>query len=166
MITITLCQSDEQLKALEVLAKDIWNEYYVSITSQEQVDYMLEKFQSYEAIKKAINEEGYVYYVAYNDGQMVGYCGIRPEGNRLFLSKLYVHKSARGKHISTEFFAVMDRFAKEHKLDKIYLTCNKYNDDSLALYAHKGFQVIDALESDIGNGLIMDDYILEKEVTQ
>lgn len=43
----------------------------------------------------------------------------------------------------------------------IYLTCNKYNKHSLAVYEKFGFQWIDSVQTDIGNDFIMDDYILE-----
>ena len=43
----------------------------------------------------------------------------------------------------------------------IYLTCNKHNEHSLAVYRKKGFKVIDEAETDIGQGFIMDDYIME-----
>ena len=45
-------------------------------------------------------------------------------------------------------------------MKKIWLTCNKHNDSSLAVYHHLGFQVTDTQEADIGNGFIMDDYIM------
>ncbi|WP_270490915.1 hypothetical protein [Holdemanella sp.] len=41
------------------------------------------------------------------------------------------------------------------------MTCNKYNKHSLAVYEKFGFQWIDSVQTDIGNGFIMDDYILE-----
>ena len=36
-----------------------------------------------------------------------------------------------------------------------------YNKHSLAVYEKFGFQWIDSVQTDIGNGFIMDDYILE-----
>ena len=62
---ICVCENEQQLIQLAETAKEIWNEYFISIITQEQIDYMVEKFQSYPALKKAINEEHYTYFLAY-----------------------------------------------------------------------------------------------------
>ena len=54
---LRICSSDEDIRALATLASEIWHEYFVSIITEEQIDYMVEKFQSYPALKKAIEEE-------------------------------------------------------------------------------------------------------------
>ena len=46
-------------------------------------------------------------------------------------------------------------------LKSIYLTVNKYNDRTIAIYHHMGFVQIDDVVTDIGGGFVMDDYILE-----
>lgn len=161
MLEIKLCESEEQLKELAVLAKKIWNNYFLGIITQEQIDYMVEMNQSYPAIKKAINEQHYRYYLAYEDGIMVGYMGVKPEENRLFLSKLYMDAHARGKGYASRLFDEAKKYCAELNLKAIYLTCNKHNDHSLAVYRKKGFTVIDEAETDIGHGFMMDDYIME-----
>lgn len=158
---IIVCNSDEKIKELADCAKDIWNEYFVNLISQEQIDYMVEKFQSYPALSKAIKKEGYTYYMAYEDGRVIGFCGIRIDGERLFLSKLYMRSEYRGKKISSTLLDKAIDFAKVHRLSAIYLTCNKHNTNSLQVYEHKGFHTIDAVQTDIGHGFIMDDYIMQ-----
>lgn len=164
MITIQKCTQLEDIHALADTAKKIWNEYFIDIITQEQIDYMVEKFQSYPALSKAILEDGYTYYLAYKDKEVVGYCGVQPQQDRLFLSKLYVVKEMRGKGISSQLFSYALEQAKRQQLSAIYLTCNKYNEHSLQVYAHKGFRQIDAVQSDIGHGFIMDDYILQLDL--
>ena len=51
--------------------------------------------------------------------------------------------------------------AKRNGHKSIYLTVNKYNTPSYEIYLHLGFKVIDAVVNDIGNGYVMDDYIME-----
>jgi RimJ/RimL family protein N-acetyltransferase len=54
--------------------------------------------------------------------------------------------------------------AKELQLKKIELTVNKYNSSSIQVYEKMGFVTVDAIVQDIGNGYVMDDYVLEKSV--
>ena len=48
--------------------------------------------------------------------------------------------------------------------EAMYLTVNKHNDLGIRAYLGKGFETIDAVETDIGNGFVMDDFIMEKRV--
>lgn len=164
MIEVRICESEEHLQVLAALAKRIWNQYFLGLISQAQIDYMVEMNQSYHAIKKAIKEQHYTYFLAYKNEQMIGYCGVKPEENRLFLSKLYVAEEARGKGVSSILLQEAITFARSLQLSSIYLTCNKYNENSLAVYRHKGFTTIDAIQSDIGQGFIMDDYVMQLDI--
>lgn len=153
--------TDEQVHQIASLAEVIWNEHFTPIIGKEQVDYMVEKFQSYPALNEQI-AEGYEYYQLFDNGEFCGYTGIHPgEDNRLFLSKLYIKKEARGRHLATKAFSFLKELCKKRGYSAIWLTCNKYNDNSLAVYRHLGFKTIDTQEADIGHGFIMDDYIME-----
>ena len=59
---------------------------------------------------------------------------------------------------------VGNTFAREQDKKAIYLTCNKFNQHSLDVYRAKGFKDIDSVQTDIGQGFIMDDYILQLEL--
>ena len=95
---------DSDLAAIAGLADEIWHQHFQTILSPEQIDYMVEKFQSYPALKSQVEEEGYEYYQTLVDGTLAGYIGIHPETDALFLSKLYLHKDYRGRHIATQAF--------------------------------------------------------------
>ena len=162
---IRRCCGDQDIRALADLAKKIWNEYFVDIISKEQITYMVEKFQSYLALKKAIEEDHYVYFLAFEDDRMIGFCGVKPEDDgRLFLSKLYLEKDSRGKGLASKLLKTALSFANNEHLRAIYLTCNKFNTHSLDVYKAKGFYEIDAVQTDIGQGYIMDDYILQLDL--
>ena len=55
MLTIKLCESEEELQTLAKLAEKIWNNYFLGIITQEQIDYMVAMNQSYPAIKTALS---------------------------------------------------------------------------------------------------------------
>lgn len=158
---IKVCETKQQIQELAGLATEIWHEYFVEIISKEQIDYMVEKFQSYEALSEAIEEENYTYFLGYEQGDLIGFCGVKPDGDRLFLSKLYLHKDQRGKGLSSTLLKRALAFAEEQEKQAVYLTCNKYNQNSLDIYEAKGFKTIDSVKTDIGNGFIMNDYIMQ-----
>ena len=79
----------------------------------------------------------------------------------MFLSKLYVKLEYRGNGLSKLMLENIRQFASENNLKAVYLTVNKHNDDTISIYRHLGFEVIDSVVSDIGSGFVMDDYIMQ-----
>ncbi|CAH0117684.1 MULTISPECIES: hypothetical protein [unclassified Paenibacillus] len=86
-LAFTRVATEEDVELLARLASEIWNEYFISIISKEQIDYMLGKFQSVQAVMKTI-----------------------------------------------------------------------------AVYEKKGFRTVRTQVADIGNGFVMDDHVMEKEI--
>lgn len=159
--------TDEQITNLAFIADTVWHEWFQTILSLEQIDYMVRKFQSFKAMKEQITKEGYEYYFLNVNGTNVGYIGIHVEQNtgKLFLSKIYILKSFRGHHYASEAFEFLEGMCQGLNLNSIYLTVNKYNENSINVYTKRGFQNIKSQVTDIGNGYVMDDYVMEKSVS-
>ena len=106
----------------------------------------------------------YEYFLFSYEYTFAGFAGIHEENGSLFLSKLYVHKDFRGKKIASYMFRKFIEICKMRNLNKIWLTCNRFNESTLAVYEHLGFQKVRTEVTDIGQGYVMDDYILEYKV--
>ena len=89
-------------------------------------------------------------------------CGSIPDA--LFLSKLYVRASFRGKGLARAMLKAAEKAARESGVARIRLTCNKYNTASLAAYERMGFVRTADVVTDIGGGFVMDDYVMEKQL--
>lgn len=161
---IQKCSTPQQIESIAALAQEIWHEHYDALLGADQVDYMLKRYQSAPALGKAIHEQGYEYDIAYEDGRAVGYCGICPEEKELFLSKLYVHKDYRHRGIARKLLERAIHRAKDLEYSTIYLTVNKENRGSIAAYETMGFEKREDVVTDIGDGYVMDDYVMEKAV--
>lgn len=164
--TIQRATSDLKIHEIAALAEEIWHQHFTPIIGEAQVNYMVDKFQSYPALKAQIEQEGYEYYQIRSFHTLAGYVGIRPETDALFLSKLYIKKDCRGQHLATDVLNFLIQLCRERHLKKIWLTCNKHNDHTLAIYAHLGFTITDEQTADIGNGFVMDDYILTLNISE
>jgi ribosomal protein S18 acetylase RimI-like enzyme len=154
----------EEIAELARLAAEIWREYYVSIITIEQIDYMIGKFQSVQAITDQIHLQGYEYYLIHHDRSAVGYMSVRQEEGKLFLSKFYISKEHRGRGYASQAIAFLEQLCKDRNLNHIWLTVNRHNESSIAVYEKKGFRIVQEQIADIGNGFVMDDYIMEKEI--
>lgn len=173
MLEFLPAENDKEIKILSKLAENIWNEYWPCILKQAQIDYMVEKFQSYQAIKNQIENENYIYKVICLDGENAGYFGISKKDKKiwvenspkisfeyLFLSKLYLKKEFRAKGLGYKAFLEIKKIAENTGLKYIYLTVNKYNENTIKAYEKWGFETVETAVSDIGSGFIMDDYIM------
>lgn len=163
-ITFEKVLTKEQIEVLAQTANVVWHDAFKDILSLEQIEYMIDKFQSYPAFKKSINKDNYQYFFIKDGNTILGYTGLQIQQNKLFLSKLYILKEYRGKKVATKSFEFIEEFAKKNNLKSVWLTVNKYNYHAIEVYKHTGFIKTKDLVTDIGNGFIMDDYVFEKEI--
>lgn len=76
---------------IQKLAQQIFPVTYKDILTPEQTDYMMEWMYSLDNIRKQMEEEGHVYFLAYEECEAAGYVSVQQQGEDLFhLQKIYV----------------------------------------------------------------------------
>ncbi len=155
-----LTVNKEMIKETSDFASEVFIDYYIPLIGEKQARYMADLFLSQDAISKLI-DDGAVFRLVKDEGNIIGFCEYKKEGRRLFLSKLYVRKDHRHEGVGSFMWKKIRYYAENNNLDSIYLTVNKGNTPSYEIYKHLGFKVIDAVVNDIGQGYVMDDYIME-----
>jgi ribosomal protein S18 acetylase RimI-like enzyme len=163
MIELRRATSGEDVSEVARLAREIWNEHYPPIIGKEQVDYMVAKFQSAEAIREQI-AAGFEYYLIVLDGSAAGYLAVvpEPESSSLLLSKIYVRRHSRGMGLGEAALRLAENICRERNLGGIRLCVNKRNARSIAWYERRGFSISGPTVRDIGGGFLMDDFMMEK----
>jgi tRNA(adenine34) deaminase len=149
-----------QIKRVAALAEEIWGEWFPPVIGKAQTDYMVERFQSEKVIRTQIENEHYVYYIIQKSGTDLGYIAVKPDGDRLFLSKAYLKKENRGKGYFSQALKFIRETAKRQGKNAVWLTCNKQS-PTCELYEKCGFVKIGEGVTDIGGGFVMDDYFFE-----
>ena len=155
--------SEADVRRLAKVARIVWREANVSFCTPEQVEYMIERYQSFEAISGQLMH-GYRYFLIEEGDVIMGYFGVQPQGERLFLSKFYILKEYRGRKLFSLGMQYMIELCKESGLESIYLTVNRNNTHAYEVYLAKNFKVIAEEDNPIGEGFEMNDYIMEYEV--
>ncbi len=154
--------NNDDIERMSKLATDIVREHYYDINGKEQTDYMVEKFQSIKAIKEQI-AVGYKYFFVCDEGEEIGFLAYYVRENDIYLSKFYLEKDVRGRGISRNMLSFVINQAKNNNRDKIQLNVNKYN-FAVAVYEKIGFVKVRDEILDVGNGYVMDDYVLEYRI--
>lgn len=152
----------EAIQTVAYLAHKIWNQHYVTIIGQQQVDYMLDKFQDEEAIKDQI-ENGYDYFIIEHQKNPCGYLALvlNNDDMKMMISKIYIDSDFRNLNLGSQLIDFSIDEAKKRGSKLIWLTVNKNNRKSIEWYQKRGFTIKENIKIDIGNGFIMDDYLIE-----
>lgn len=155
-------QTSKAIKTVAHLAHKIWNLHYVPIIGQQQVDYMLDKFQDEEAIKDQI-ENGYDYFIIEHQKKPCGYLALvlNNDDMKMMISKIYIDSDFRNLNLGSQLMDFSIDEAKKRGSKLIWLTVNKNNRKSIEWYQKRGFTIKENIKIDIGNSFVMDDYLME-----
>ena len=90
---------------IQKLAQQIFPVTYKDILTPEQTDYMMEWMYSVDNIRKQMEEEGHIYFLAYEECEAAGYVSVQQQGEDLFhLQKIYVLPYYQGAHCGSFLF--------------------------------------------------------------
>lgn len=161
MIKLLPVAQDDTDKIDEIvrLSDLIWHQHYPAIITIEQIDYMLEKYHSATAIKSQIIANQRYFLISQND-VLVGYTSISIKEKEAFLHKLYVNKNEHQKGIGGEALEVLEKDFSHIK--KIKLQVNRKNSSAINFYFKHGFKIETVADFDIGNGFLMEDFVMVK----
>ncbi|MEG0079038.1 MULTISPECIES: GNAT family N-acetyltransferase [Enterococcus] len=153
-------ETKQEITALYPVIVEIWQEWFTPIIGAEQVNFMLHNYQSKENIAIEI-KNGVHYFALVLVDEIIGYTAYEVRKDVIYISKLYIKKEFRGQGLMREIFDWYDILSEELGL-KQQLRVNRDNMHSIAVYQHRGFKIVNTQDDEIGNGFIMNDYILEK----
>lgn len=161
MFTIRKATTDD-IQLINRMAQSVFPATYRDILSEEQLDYMMDWMYSLRNLRKQMEEEGHIYYIAYKGDEAAGYVSIQPEGEHLFhLQKIYVLPHYQGFHLGRILFEQAIRAIKEIHPEpcEMHLNVNR-NNKALQFYEHMGMKKVAEGDFHIGNGYYMNDYIM------
>lgn len=154
--------TEKDISIIRELAKKSWNSAYANILEQEQIDYMLDLMYSEAVLKSHFENLNYQYYLIKDDDFFLGFIGyeIHNEAETTKLHRIYFLKEAQGKGLGKKALEFVKTETEKSGDKKLTLTVNKHN-NAKNFYQSQGFKVYDEAIFDIGNGYVMDDYLME-----
>ena len=148
------------------LAHTIWHAHYGSFIDPAQLDYMLAGRFTAENLQRYVDSDVRWLRVLRVDGAAAGYCSwsLGERADEMKLEQLYVSSDHKGRGLGGRMMRCIEADALARGRPLLFLTVNKGNADSIAIYRKSGFTVREAAVFDIGNGYVMDDYVMEKRL--
>lgn len=151
---------------IQRIARGTWPATYSHLISEGQIEYMLNMMYSTEELTRQI-EGAYTFLLAVADGEVIGFAGFSPyeeEEGKYKLHKLYVLPTIQKTGAGKGLLEATEDAARASGAHTLLLTVNK-NNNATSFYNRMGFEVTKSVQVDIGQGYIMDDYIMEKNLS-
>lgn len=157
----------KEIPLIQELARKSWEVAYKNILSNEQLEYMLEMMYSQEEISLHLKNLHYHYYLIIDEktGNYEGFIGFENhyEEKTTKLHRIYLIPESKGKGFGKDAMEFLKSQILEVGDNRIILAVNK-NNSARDFYESQGFKVYDEGIFEIGNGYIMDDYLMEFQV--
>jgi diamine N-acetyltransferase len=157
---------DSNFTTIRDIAKEVWPIAYGAILSKEQLDYMMEMMYSVEALQLQAETKNHHFILAIEDGKALGFASYEMncnKTNKTKIHKIYILSTQQGKGIGKTLIDYIETEAKNDNQEALILNVNKYN-PAQQFYKKLGFSISFEEVIDIGEGYVMDDYVMEKEI--
>lgn len=158
--------TDSQFTAVRAIAFEVWPKTYGNILTTAQLEYMLEMMYSVAALQEqsALKQHHFVLINVHD--VPVGFASYEhnvKNSGKTKIHKIYILSSQQGKGTGKTLIDFIEEKALDSGDMALFLNVNKYN-SAVLFYQKTGFEIAKEEVIDIGNGFVMDDYVMEKQL--
>ncbi|MFM7730141.1 MAG: GNAT family N-acetyltransferase [Flavobacteriales bacterium] len=153
--------TESDIPVIRALAHRIWPVAYREMISLEQLDYMLEWMYSLQALTQQMREDGCVFFILSDGNLEHGFASVSTKDHTAKLNKLYVLVEHHGKGAGSALLNAAIEYARSKGCSEIELQVNKKN-PAQHFYHRHDFSIREEAVFDIGQGFVMDDYIMRR----
>jgi len=156
----------DELPAVQRLAGVIWRAHYPGIITPDQIEYMLERGYALPLLEGFLAGDDRGLELASADGELAGFASwyVTDDREEAKLDKLYVLQSRQRLGLGARLIARVASLARAAGARQLILNVNKQNAQAIRAYEKYGFAVREAVVVDIGEGFVMDDYVMGKNL--
>jgi diamine N-acetyltransferase len=156
------------LHAVRQIAYATWPSTFRDILSPAQINYMLDWLYALPRLSAQVLSGEHVFHLAEIDGKPVGFCAHQlhhPEPHSAKIHKLYLLPETQGIGLGRALIDEVVQAARAASHTALVLNVNKYN-RAVGFYEALGFVKSAEEVIDIGNGYVMDDYVMRIALSQ
>lgn len=148
------------IPVIKEIAEKAWRPTYDHILSEQQTLYMLELMYNSRTLENQIN--GNIEFFMVDLGQeTVGYFAVEIINEQIVkLHKLYLDPTQKQKGLGRKIIQYIKDWTLTNQRNSIILNVNK-NNSAVQFYQKVGFTILEEMILDIGEGYVMDDYIMQ-----
>lgn len=166
MIELKAAFSDDW-QTIQTIAHHTWPHTFGEVMPKEQIDYMLTLIYNEESLKEQMNKKKHQFLLASNHKEPVGFASYElnyESKPQLMIHKIYLLPEAQGLGIGKKIFDYLTEIARINEQKSLRLKVFYRNDKAAAFYQKYGFTNAGTASTDIGNGYIILDNVMTKQL--
>jgi ribosomal protein S18 acetylase RimI-like enzyme len=163
MDTIISAYTPEHFALIEELAWRIVPEFYAPLLEPGTPEYFVKSGLTAAALAAQV-ERGDKHFIILVEDRAVGCFSLEPEGTMVVLSHFYVLREYRGRGLGQLAMTFIDREVTVMGARRIELLVLRVNSAAVGLYRKNGYAVAAEVLTRLGNGAVLEDYLMRKEV--
>lgn len=155
----------EDIPSIQKIAFDTWPSAYDDILEQAQIDYMLDLMYSKEVLEQQMNENQ-TFLIIQEEKLDLAFVSFETNYDNLpqtKIHKIYISLIAQGKGLGKILIEETERQAINKRNERMLLNVNREN-KARFFYEKLGFKIAYTEDIEIGNGYLMNDFVMVKEV--
>jgi diamine N-acetyltransferase len=162
-MSIIAANTEAQYAVMEGLARRIVPAFYGAFFAVETAEYLVESGHTAGALA-AQAERGSRHFIIDCNGEAVGYFSLGVEGSVMLLSHFYLLAEWRGKGLGKMAIVFIEETARGLGVSRIELFVLRENLGAVGVYAGSGFEVAEEVLTRLGNGAVLEDYVMCKVI--
>ncbi|WP_333877424.1 GNAT family N-acetyltransferase [Flavobacterium sp.] len=158
--------TDSEFTEIRAIALEVWPKTYGAILSEAQLHYMLDMMYSVPSLQQQAQEKKHHFILIKVDGKTLGFASYELNCENTGMTKihkLYVLSTQQGNGLGKRLIDYIAQEASQNHDKALYLNVNK-NNPAQFFYQKLGFTVYKEEVIPIGNGYVMDDYVMKKDI--
>ena len=158
--------SAADLPLIARLAHEIWHRHYPGIIAAAQIDYMLGRGYTNDALASYLATRDAGLALAMRAEAAVGFVGWIPlqPGRTMKLDKLYVLPEHHRGGIGRALIEHVVEHARMAGCNAVTLNVNRGNVGAVRAYERCGFAIRERGDFPIGSGFVMEDWVMAREL--
>jgi len=152
------------IPVIQEIAYKTWPVTFGDILTNEQIEYMLDMMYSKEALIEQIEVKKHNFILASIEDVFSGYISYElnyKNLNKTKIHKIYILPSSQGSGIGKYLMSEVSKIAIDNNSLSLLLNVKRDN-KAVGFYQKTGFEIICNEDIDIGNGFLLEDYVMEK----
>ena len=150
-----------ELIIVHEIAHLTWPETFKEILSKDQIEYMLNWMYDLNLLENQV-DQGHLFFLAQHEEKPVGFIGIQPNHPEKGISKIhkiYILPSMQGMGIGKKLIDHVIDLSIQSNISALLLNVNRFN-NAVHFYKSQGFEILYEENIDIGNGYLMEDFVM------
>jgi len=151
---------------IQQIALDTYYVTYGPLLPKEKLDYLYDLMYTIQSLTEQVEKKGHKFILAKDEIKYLGYASYElncDNSSTTKIHKLYILPTAQGKGVGKALMTRITELALQKKNQTLSLNVYRKN-PAIEFYQKIGFQKTGEVNIPIGNGFMMEDFVMEKNI--